>query len=237
MANLQAISKEHYADKKWQLNPGYLFAAKDAVCPIVLQELPNAMANMPIAFMLSEGKYYLAAVQGLAPQTNLFVDANGDWLGKYIPASYRTYPFLLASAGEDGKNLVMCVDEDSGLVGGDEADQPFFNEEGEFSEQMQDMLKFLSEGYSGRLAAVRICAQLQEHNLFKPWNLQIQYEEGNHAIEGLYCIDEPAFNELSDEVFIEFRKTGALPVVYSQLLSMQKISNLADVAQARAKSA
>lgn len=237
MDNLQAVSKDRYADKKWQLNPGYLFAEKDSVCPIVLQELPNAMANMPIAFMPVEDKYALVAVQGLTPETNLFVDANGDWLGKYIPAGYRSYPFVLASTSGDGENLVLCVDEDSGLVDGDEADQDFFNKEGELSERMQEVMKFLSEGHNGMLAATRICQQLQELNLFKPWTLQIQLEKGSHKVDGLFCIDEPAFNKLSDDAFIELRKTGAVAVVYSHLLSMQQMNNLADATQARTNSA
>lgn len=237
MANLQAISKDHYADKKWQLTPGYSFSEKDSVCPIVLQELPQAQANMPVAFMLSDDKYYLVVVQGLTPQTNLFVDADGNWLGNYIPASYRSYPFVLASTTGDGENLVLCVDEDSGLVGSDEADQDFFNEEGELSERMQEVMKFLSEGHSGRLTVNRICEQLQELNLFKSWTLQIEYADGPHKVEGLYCIDEPAFNELSDEVFLELRKTGALPVIYSHLLSMQHITRLADATQSRTKPA
>lgn len=233
MTKLQAISKDHYTDKKWQLNPGYSFTEKDSVCPIVLQELPNAMANMPVAFIRSEDKYALVVVQGLTPQTNLFVDANGVWSGKYIPAGYRTYPFLLASTSGDGENLVLCIDEDSGLVGGDEADQAFFDKEGELSERMQEVMTFLSEGHRGRLAAGRVCQQLQELNLLKPWTLQIEYEEGSHKVDGLFCIDEPAFNELSDEIFVELRQSGALPVIYSQLLSMQQMNKLADATQAR----
>lgn len=237
MANLQAISKEGYADKKWQLNPGFSFAAKHSVSPLVFQELTNAMACMPIAFMPNKDKYVAVAVQGLTPETNLFVDADGNWLGKWVPAVYRSYPFILASTSGDGENLVLSVDEDSGLVGGEEADQVFFDETGELSEQMKEVMKFLSEGQNGRIAINRICEQLQEHDLITPWNLKLEYTEGPYQVDGLFCINEPIFQALSDEAFIELRKTGALSLIYSQLLSMQQISNLADAARALAKPA
>lgn len=234
MANLQAISKEGYADKKWQLNPGFSFAAKHSVCPLVFQELTSAMASMPIAFMPNEDKFVAVAVQGITSETNLFVDADGNWLGKWVPAVYRSYPFVLASTSGDGENLVLSVDEDSGLVGGEEADQIFFNEAGELSEQMKEVMKFLSEGQNGRIVVNKICEQLQEHDLIKPWNLKLEYNEGPFEVEGLFCINEPTFQALSDEAFIELRKSGALSLIYSQLLSMQQISNLADATRARA---
>lgn len=235
MANLQAISKTQYSDKKWQRFPDYGFTAKDAVCPLIAQEIPKAMANMTIAFLCLEDNYSLVAVQGLNADTNLYVDAKGKWLGKYIPACYRSYPFMLAANAADEGKLVLCIDEDSGLVNDDHAEEVFFGENGELSDSVQAVLKFLTELQSGRQATSRICDVLQEYNLLKPWGLQIQLEKSAHKVEGLFCIDEVALNELSDEDFITLRQAHALPIIYSQLLSMQHIAVLANATQARTK--
>lgn len=235
MTNLKAISKDQYSDRKWQFSPDYSFAAKDSVCPIVLLELPTAMVTSPVAFLYSEGQYILVAVQGLRPQTNLFVDANGDWKGKYVPAKYHGYPFVLASTSGDGENLILCIDEDSGLVDSDEADKLFFDDKGELSEATQDVMKFLSEAHNSRIAASKICQKLKDHGLLRTWSIEIKYDEGTHKVEGLFRIDEEAFNKLSNEAFIELRQAGALPVIYSQLLSIQHIVKLADMAQEQAK--
>ena len=60
-------------------------------------------------------------------------------------------------------------------------------------------------------------------------------EEGTKRVGGLFCIDEAALNTLSDETFVELRQSGALPIIYCQLLSMQRISELAQFAQAKSK--
>ena len=61
-------------------------------------------------------------------------------------------------------------------------------------------------------------------------------EDGKKRIEGLFSIDEAALNELSDEAFIELRQSGALIVVYCQLLSMQRITDLAQQLKSKADS-
>ena len=49
------------------------------------------------------------------PEHNLFVGPDGHWLGGYVPASLRSYPFRVLGSEGSGQ-LALCVDEDSGLV-------------------------------------------------------------------------------------------------------------------------
>jgi hypothetical protein len=74
-----------------------------------------------------------------------------------------------------------------------------------------------------------------EYDLFKPWELEFELESGTKRIEGLYCIDETALNKLSDASFAELRQAGVVPYVYCQLLSMQRISILTQIAQSKSK--
>lgn len=237
MANLQAITKTDFADKTWRRCADFLFTENDSVCPLAAQELPQAMMSMPIAFMLSDEDCSLVAVQGLQSGTNFYLNAAGQWLGKYVPAAYRSYPFQLAQNEAEKDQLVLCMDDDCGLLTEDGADESFFDEAGELSATLAELLEFLKKVHASRAATVHICKTLQQHNLLKPWELDIQLETGSHRVEGLYCIDEPALDSLSDEAFIELRKAGALLVAYCQLLSMQHISKLAQVVQAKAKPA
>ena len=59
--------------------------------------------------------------------------------------------------------------------------------------------------------------------------------EGEREIGGLYRIDEKRLNELPAEEFEEIRKAGALPLIYSQLLSMQHLPILGKLAEAHAQ--
>lgn len=235
MANLQAITKTEFAKKSWQRNPNFLFSANDAVCPLSASEIPRAMMAVPLAFLCTDGEYSIVAVQGLENGTNFFLNAEGQWLGSYIPAAYRSYPFVLASTEANEDQLILCINKDSGLLIEDDSAEAFFDEGGELSTTLKDLVEFLSTVRAGRQESARICTILLKHELFKPWDLQFELESGTKRIEGLFCIDESALNTLSDEAYAELRLAGAIPVVYCQLLSMQKISDLTQFAQAKAK--
>jgi hypothetical protein len=235
VANLQAVTKTDFAQKTWRRSGDYLFTANDSVCPLKAQELPQAMMCMPIGFTLTDGVYELMAIQGLQSNTNFYLDASGQWLGKYIPASYRSYPFLLANNEADKDQMVLCIHGDCGLVTQDSADELFFEESGELGETLSEILEFLSKANASLAATARICKSLQEHNLLKSWDLEIKLDSSSQRVEGLYCIDEAALNSLSNEAYIELRESGALPIAYCQLLSMRHISELAQVVQTKDK--
>lgn len=127
MADFQVITRERYGLQYWLKHSSYTFAAGDALCPLVAQELPKAVLSLPIGFIV-EGKQFMpVAVQGLAAGQNLLVTADGRWLAAYTPAPYRSYPFRMAPT-EQGEQ-VLCIDEASGLLS-ESAGEPFFNEDG-----------------------------------------------------------------------------------------------------------
>ena len=235
MSNLLAISKSEFCNRSWQRNPNFLCSAKDAVCPLSASETPRAMMSMPLAFMCTDEKYSLVAVQGLQPGENFFLDAQGKWLGGYIPAAYRAYPFVLATNEAEKEQLVLCIDTDSGLLIEDDSCEPFFDESDKLSPALEELVKFLSNVRAGRQKSARICETLLKLKLFKPWDLEFELESGTKRIEGLFCIDETALNALSEDAYAELRSVGAVPLIYCQLLSMQRIFDLTRFAQAKSK--
>lgn len=231
MPNFQAVSRERHAGKRWQRYTSYRFAANDAVAALVLQELPRACMVLPLAFVQAQDSFIPVAVQGLQPGKNLLVTDDGRWLAGYIPAAYRGYPFLLANS-EDGQQ-VLCFNEDSGLLS-DTDGEPFFDENGDPAKSVKDVLNFLSQVASNRQATQRACAALQQHNLIQPWPVKLQSENGEQTVDGLFRIDEAALNALDIQSLDELRTLGALPIAYCQLLSMQHLPKLGQLAQAHA---
>ena len=106
MVSLQAITKPDFTEKSWRRSPNYLFTANDAVCPLIVQEMPKAIMGMPIAFLCVDEKYSVVALLGLEPETNYFVGKDGGWRGNYIPALYRAYPFVLAKNEPEEEKLL-----------------------------------------------------------------------------------------------------------------------------------
>ena len=236
MTHLQPITLTHHRDRRWRRYTDYRFAAADTLAPLGVQELSKAVMSLPIGFIPEADQYKLVAIQGLQPGLNLFVTADGRWLGGYIPAHYRANPFSLAKTTEGQQ--VLCIDEDSDLLIDDPAPddgEPFFDTDGQPAEPVRPVLSFLEKLATDRQRTERLCALLAEHGLIQPWPLTHKTRDGEHPIQGLYRIDEAALNTLPAAAFETLRQAGALPLIYCQLLSMQHIAVLGKLAEHQAQ--
>lgn len=223
MPDIRPITKSEFASKYWRRYSNYSFAAGDAIAPLVLQELPKAQLSLPIGFALNNGQALPVAVQSLQPGVNMFVGADGSWRGRYVPAAYRGYPFVLADTEEDKQ--VLCIDADSGLVSDTEG-EPFFTPEGEPGKALGEVLAFLQQVHQQRRHTLNLCTLLQKHDLLQPWPIKVTSEAQEQQVEGLFRVDEKALNALEYDAYKELSSAGALPLAYCQLLSMQHLQDL-----------
>jgi hypothetical protein len=224
MPKYKPISKVHFSHLRWANRRSFDFAGADALAPLTAKEVSRACLRLPIAFIGHKTTYTPVVVQGLLRGENLFV-VDGKWIAPYIPAGYRGYPFALAEGG-DGQ-LHLCVDMDSGLVGEDETfDQPFFDDAGEPTQAVKDVLNFLEQVHHGRAVTERICLALAAEGLICPWPLKVQSADGERSIEGLFRVDEARLNSLDAEALHRVHQAGALAMAYCQLLSMSNIQEL-----------
>ena len=228
MSNYQVISKVDHAQLRWKSGTGFGFAKDDAIAPLGVLELPSAMMHLAIAFHQEGDRFTPAALQGLQQGKNLMVDRNGKWLAGYVPAIYRSYPFVFAEAADSHE--VLCADFSSGLLSDSSDGKPLFDSLGEPTTALQEVLKFMANQKANREVTASICQQLHKHNLIQPWLIKVQSGNVELSVEGLFRIDEAALNGLGKEALSELRDAGALPVAYMQLLSMQHISQLGELA-------
>ncbi|NEX17190.1 MAG: peptidase [Halochromatium sp.] len=235
MPKIQPITPSRYRDCRWKRYQSYAFAAQQAVAPILAQEVSKAVMSLPLAFIEDQGAMQLVAVQSLEPNRNLFVAPDGRWLGSYVPAAFRGFPFTLMKT-EQGQQ-VLCFDEDSGLLlqhptPGD--GEPFFDADGEPSEPIRQVLEFLSQVDANRAVTNRLCQQIADAELLQPWPLKVTTAEGERLVKGLFCIHEPAFNALPLDRLDQLRQSGALTLILCQLLSMQHMQPLIRMAEQQA---
>jgi hypothetical protein len=235
MPNYQAISHERHANRCWQRHSNYLFAATDAFVPLTAAELPKAMMSFPIAFIEQAGYLIPVAVLGLLQGKNFFIAQDGSWLGKYIPAMFRFHPFRLVQTGD--RQHVLCIDEDSGLVADGSDGERFFAENGQPSQAVLDILNALKQVEQGRLATAAACAVLQKLNLIRAWPVTLKTALGEQQVAGLLQVDEAVLNNLSGDALLEISRAGALPLAYCQLLSMQNLPLLGELAATQMLSA
>ena len=221
MANLHSLTIERHGLKYWQRPTNLRFAAAESVIPLVVFELPKAAMSMPLAFVTQGERFIPVAVMGIEPGNNVFVSPDWRWLGQYVPALFRSYPFQLVKT-EDGQNAV-CVDEDNDLISDGPKGERFFNDDREPSQAVKDIIEFLKQIEQSRQVTEKACQVLQRHALIRAWPITVQKDTGVQLIEGLYEIDEAALNQLSAEALKEVQESGGLAVAYCQLLSIQHL--------------
>lgn len=238
MPNFQALSPSSHAALRWKRYDNYQFVARDALAPLVAQELPKACTCLPIAWLPQGEQFVPTAVLGLQTGQNLLVAPNGRWLGAYVPAAYRGQPFALARTPAD--QWVLCTDADSPWVAAADAsthDLAFFDEQGQITPPVKDVFNFLQQVHANRQRTEQACAVLQAHGLIVPWTLTLQGEQGQRELQGLYRTDEARLNTLEPEALQRLQQTGALMLAYCQLISMQHVHALGQLAQDHAQAA
>ena len=196
---------------------GYGFA-KDTIS-VFLNAVEFGMASKFYPVVFAEGERPTpVAILGLRQGRNLFVGGDGNWMPfTYIPAYVRRYPFILAGS-RDAEKLGLCVDEDSGwLVEGTE--RPLFTD-GKRTEIVEEALKLCTAFHRETLATEAFCKALKEHDLLTPTRADVSMASGEKSsLSGFLVVDQERFAALPDEVFLDWRKRGWLPVIYAHMLS------------------
>ncbi len=226
MANNVPVSHERHAAKRWQHPKGYSFAAGEMMVPVGALELASAVPVMPLAFIKEPTRYVCVALTGLEKGKNLFVGSSGQWLGLYVPAAWRAYPFSL-QFGLDGPST-LCFDEASGLLADASTDQAekFYDADGTLSAAATAVKEFLIQWEKDRSLIDAAIAPLADAGVIVPWPMTVPVGNRNLTIENLYRVDEQALNTLDDSAFLKLRQTSSLLVAYAQLLSMGQMGSL-----------
>jgi len=234
---LVPVNKVRHAHKRIKQIQGYGFAADFHIASVMVHEFARAAATYPVVFLEDKAQdgFRPVALLGLDAGENLFVDADGKWQASYVPAIIRRYPFALAGAGEEGK-FTVCIDEGSPLVSDTEG-VPLFDEQGEPTEAIENVKRYLGELQQMDAFTRGFCAWLSEHNLFIPLNMRVRQAEQVKNITGCYVINEERLNNLSDERFLQLREKRYLPAAFAHLMSLAQIERLMTLKQERSPAA
>jgi hypothetical protein len=227
---IHPITFQKFSNKRFIRIKSYDFASKEAIVALVAHELPKAALSMPIGFIEAGESFSPVAVLGLQPGKNLFVRLDGSWLGAYIPAAVRGFPFLLGNV-EDGRQI-LCINDALGSVSETEG-EAFFEVDQQLTQAVKDILNFLSHVALNHVVTEKMMVTLQKHQLIIPWEIKLHDSTKQiHAVQGLHRVDEKALNQLGPEALQVLQQVGALQLIYCQLLSMQHLHTLEKLGQA-----
>ena len=249
MPSYTLITPERFRNRRWRRYRAMPFAAEETAVPLAATELSRALMHLPIAFApapraggegdknsdgdkQSDGAVPVA-VLGITARRNEWVSPEGKWLGGYVPAAFRGYPFALQRAGDD--RVMLCIDESAGLIG-DEG-EPFFDDAGEPAPETRRVLDFLVKLEAGYRAARVQGALLREHGLLVPWRPTLALGERRVTLAGLERVDEAALRALPAAALAALRDAGALTAVHAQLFSLQHLERVRLLAERRTRAA
>jgi len=206
---------------------GYSFATKTNSIPLMGVEFMEAAKEYPVVFAKAGEAFVPVALVGLRNEENLFVDAEGKWDARYVPAFARRYPFVLAQGGPEDK-LTVCIDESFSGFNAEEG-QPLFDESGEQSPRLKEIVAFLNDFHGQALRTERFVKRLQEQDLLVELTANVRMADGqNLTLAGLYAIDEAKLLKLDDAVALDMFRVGEMALAYSHLVSLSNVQRLVE---------
>ena len=210
----------------WSVKGGtdLAFAGQVNSVPLVAAEFSSAAAEYAIVFSGPEDTLMPVVVLGVKEDENLYLNENGEWQAKYIPAFVRRYPFVFSSADE-GKTFTLCVDEEFAGCNQEGLGERLFDSQGERTQYLQNVLSFLSV-YQGQFQRTQVfCKKLQEHDLLEPMQAQFTLGTGEQlSLTGFVAVNRERLKALPDAVIAEMARTDELELVYTHLQSMRNFT-------------
>lgn len=220
MPHYTPLCPDRHRQLKVRPRQSYLSVADRPLVPVTLGELPHIVGQVPLVIWQRGGEGSLAtdtlvAVTGLSSKRSDFIDGQGQWLGYYLPAVVRQYPFRLAPARGDGTGTVE-VDVGSPCVATDEGIS-LFADDGQESPHLRDIRRFLSVLDAELKATDAACTSLRTAGLLHPLRLNERGTVGLH--HQLWTIDKTQLEALDDASLASALRDQALLLAHALLLS------------------
>jgi len=205
----------------------YRFAAATTLVPIIIDEIAVVAREYPIIFL--DGATALpCALTGMKPETNAYVDEDGQWRADYIPMHIRQQPFALSAIPgadqENGKTRYAVAINPTAAEFRDLEGVRVFAPDGQLSSEASaraELAKKLVERQGITQAMVKV---LKDSGLLAERSIQMQLYNGElQTVQGFTVVDEAKLNAMSDEDFAVLRNKGVLPLIYAQMMSMANL--------------
>jgi hypothetical protein len=220
------VNLQRHRDWGVESTGDFSFAANTNSAPVMAVEFAKAAAEYTLIFAGEGKKVVPSAVLGIQNDSNLYVDSNGKWASKYIPAFVRRYPFVFSS-GDEGKTFTLCIDEDYAGLNKKAEGNRLFGADGERTDYLNGVLNFLKEYQTEYNRTQLFCDKLVELELLEPMQAQIKLKSGKQlSLTGFQSVSREKLNALAPETLSELAKTGALELIYIHLYSMKNFSEM-----------
>jgi hypothetical protein len=219
------LARDRHATWAVRRDADYSFAAETRALPLAFVEFEAAARTLPIVFVRDGGTLLPAAVLGFDRNTRL--DAAGRWVGTYVPAFARRYPFVLSpTAG--GDDLVLCIDEAfAGIDPTGATGTRIFADDGTVSAFAREMLEFARNCRTEFDRTGDLMRLLAELGLFEEARTTLNFPDGStRVLDGFFMVDRKRLAALDGEVLKRLMAAGVLEAIHLHLWSLKNFDGL-----------
>jgi hypothetical protein len=214
----------------WCVESGsrYEFAKHVNSVPLVAVEIPMVAREYTVVFADAGEEVLPLVILGLKDTENLYIQDDGSWNAKYLPAFVRRYPFIF-SASEDRSKFTLCIDESWNGCNQEGRGQRLFDEQGERTPLLERIMGFHQDYHVNAERTKHYCRRLVELDLLETKGVEFNLSNGEKlSLGGFKVISREKFKELPAETIHEMFQTGELELTYAHLLSLSNLALLAD---------
>jgi hypothetical protein len=228
------VSAQRHGDWSVKTGESYAFAAGVNSVPVTAIEFAPAAAEFPIVFAGNEQSVFPAVILGVQENQNLWVDGEGKWRGKYVPAFVRRYPFVFSQDAE-GKTFTLHLDETFEGVNQANRGERLFDADGAQTQYLRTVLGFLQD-YQARFRRTQAyCERLLELKLLQPMQAQFTLGGGEQrSLSGFMVVDRARLKALPADVLADMVAKDELECTYLHLASLRHFQDMLERVQAEA---
>lgn len=228
--HLEALDPALHGHLRYDPEAGYAFAANVSVCLLAPFEVPEAAKEYPVVFSSSRPclpQVLLYAGHGRHP----YISPSGKWLGRYIPAMLRSYPFILGAQedSDTSEDFVLMTDIKAPhfLTG---RGKQLFTPEGSPGDLLEAKIQILRKFLKGLQLAKAFLAPLRDGDFFSDDPLLVRdRNDSGLELQGFATVRPPALGALDPRILSAMAQNGLLGMFYAH---QHSLTNLAPILRA-----
>ncbi|MES2100620.1 MAG: SapC family protein [Pseudomonadota bacterium] len=222
------ITPARHGKHSVEVGGSYAFSAGVNAVPLMAVEILRAATEYAVVFTAVGDEVLPAVVLGVKGEQNLYLDGEGHWKAKYVPAFLRRYPFVF-SASADNKTLTLCVDEAYPGLNTEGRGQRLFGDDAKPTPYVEQVLTFLKEYQAQFMRTQAFGRRLKEYGLLEPMTARVTTPSGGTlSLTGFLAVSRTKLRALEPETLAALARTDELELLYLHLYSMRNFNDVKD---------
>lgn len=222
------ITPARHGKHSVEVGGSYAFSAGVNAVPLMAVEILRAATEYAVVFTAVGDEVIPAVVLGVKGEQNLYLDGEGHWKAKYVPAFLRRYPFVF-SASADATTLTLCVDEAYPGLNTEGRGQRLFGDDAKPTPYVEQVLTFLKEYQAQFMRTQAFGRRLKEYGLLEPMTARVTTPSGGTlSLTGFQAVSRTKLRALESEKLATLAKTDELELLYLHLYSMRNFNDVKD---------